>query len=577
MKPVTTILRTSSFTLVLAALFAVSASGQDSQSGFVRKAERNARASWQPVRVSKNVDADANTAPIRREANRNNDAAKANSAVGKTYGVRQVGHAIPHPPSGRTVSVIEGPIVDGPVYEGPRYEGQIIQPPLDGQVALAPIYGETACDALPMGACGCESASCDGGCDGGCSSPSCCNYSAGSCNSCCGELCGPETWRPCVTLCLPTDGWVSLEYLAWWQDGMELPPLVTTSTNPNIAQADAGVLGRDTTRILFGGEEALTDNFSGGRLRFGFWLDKCHTWGVGAEYFQIGSESESFFGNSNGNPILARPFVNINPATGSPREDSELVAFAGPGNTRVSGSVSARAESELVGGGFHFRRLQGCSEGCNRWLFDSCEQPYCSRTEMRIGYRYMQLTESVGVTENLTGISPQANFDINDHFRTQNKFNGIDVGWNYRQTRNHWTIDGQLRLGVGVTHQRVDINGNTVISGDATNPGRQTFVGGLLAQPSNIGSHDRTEFSVIPEFNVNLGYQLNDHWRAMVGYTFIYWSNVVRPGEHISRDLNPGQLPPAQDPLDGLARPEFAFDSVDYWVQGISTGLEYRW
>ncbi|TWU31590.1 hypothetical protein Poly41_61470 [Novipirellula artificiosorum] len=456
--------------------------------------------------------------------------------------------------------------------ESPIVDGTILTEPLDGQVVLEPIYspiydGGMSCDAMPAGSnCGCDSIACDGGCD----------FTMTG-NSCCGELCSPKSWRPCVTLCLPTDGWVSFEYLAWWQDGMGLPPLVTTSTDPNVSQANAGVLGQPTTRTLFGGEEVLTDTFEGGRLRFGVWLDRCHTWAVSAEYFQLGSQSESFFQNSNGDPILARPFFNVDPTSGSPREDSELVAFNGTGNTIVSGAVGATAESQLVGGGFNFRRLQKTSEGCNRWLFNNCPEQYCSRVETLFGYRYLQLDESVGIFENLTGIAPQANFNIVDNFRTKNQFNGVDIGAVYRQTRGNWTIDGLVRLGVGTTHQTVSINGSTVISGDTTNPGSQTYPGGLLAQQTNMGTYTRDQFSVIPEFNANLGYQLNDHWRIMLGYTFIYWSNVVRPGEHISRDLNPNQLPPPVDPLTGPARPSFAFDSVDYWVQGINTGLEYRW
>ncbi len=358
---------------------------------------------------------------------------------------------------------------------------------------------------------------------------------------------------------------------------MSLPPLVTTSTNPNVAQADAGVLGVATTRTLFGGNEVLTDSFSGGRVRGGLWLDKCHTVALGGEYFQIGQESESFFQNSNGNPVLARPFFNVNPTTGSPREDSELVAFSGPGNVRLSGSVSAIAESELLGAGMHMRFLRACNQGCNSWGFFGCPGPFCSRTEAMIGYRHLQLKEGVAIQEALTGINPVGNFLINDSFRTRNQFNGIDLGWMYRQTRGYWTLDGSLRLGVGTTHQTVAINGNTTITADPNNPGSTTLPGGLLTQASNIGVYKRDEFSVVPELNVNLGYQLSDNWRVFGGYTFLYWSNVVRPGEHIDRDLNPNQLPPAEDPLTGPLRPRFAFNSVDYWAQGINLGLEYRW
>ncbi|WP_197169316.1 BBP7 family outer membrane beta-barrel protein [Novipirellula galeiformis] len=547
----------SCFTLGLAALLATTASAQNSPTGTssVRKNERTARANWQPVRTSHSTDADASyvgeESTNRRVVTKPNSRSASNSPVRQASHVQRTGHGIPSP-SYPPHSIIEEPIIHESI------DG--------GYVDLEPIHGGSmACDAMPGGfGCGCGSMSCDGGCD-----------SMGSCGhgGSCDGSCGGNGWRPCLTLCLPQDGWVSFEYLSWWQDGMSLPPLVTTSTNPNVARADAGVLGKDTTRVLFGGEEVLTDSFDGGRLRMGVWLDKCHTWAIAGEYFKIGSESESYFGNSNGNPVLARPFFNVTPSSGIAREDSELVAY----NGTVTGSVSATAESELLGAGIHFRNLRATNQGCNTWGLFGCPQQFTSRTEALIGYRHLQLTEGVMIQERLTGINPVGNFVIDDQFATRNQFNGVDIGWVYSQNRGCWTLDGSLRLGIGTTHQTVSINGQTTISGDPNSTGSQTLPGGLLAQESNIGQYKRDEFSVVPEFNVNLGYRIHDNWRVMVGYTFLYWSNVVRPGEQISLDVNPNQLPPAANPMTGPARPHFAFDSVDYWAQGISTGLEYRW
>jgi hypothetical protein len=193
-----------------------------------------------------------------------------------------------------------------------------------------------------------------------------------------------------------------------------------------------------------------------------------------------------------------------------------------------------------------------------------------------VGYRYLQLDEDVSINESLVGINPQGNFAINDSFDTRNQFNGLDLGWKYRVTRGYWTYDTLLRLAIGNTRQTVRIDGSTTIT-DPNNPPPTTSEGGLLAQSSNIGIHKQDEFSVVPEFNANIGYQLTDHLRATFGYTAIYWSNVVRPGDHISTDLNTGLLPPAISPLPGVARPEFKFNTTDYWVQGINYGLEYRW
>jgi hypothetical protein len=374
-----------------------------------------------------------------------------------------------------------------------------------------------------------------------------------------------------VTICLPQDGWVSLEYLSWWQDGMRLPPLVTTNITNDVPQDEAGVLTSPTTRILFGGRDVLDDQFDGGRLRFGLWLDRCHTWGVGFEYFQIGSESDNFSRTSTGDPILARPFFNTQTGV----EDSELVAYPGV----ISGRVAVRAESEFQGAGVHFRYLRCCDQGCSKWLFCGCPEHYCSRTEAMIGYRYLQLDESVQVTENLvSGLTNEpGSFDIVDRFETRNEFNGVDLGWSYRHTRGYWTMDCLLRLGVGNTRQTVRINGQTTIDSPLQDPQVQTFPGGLLTQTSNIGTYRNNQFAVVPEFNTNLGYQLTEHFRVMLGYTFIYWSNVVRPGDQIDLDVNPELIPPPADPITGAQRPGFAFDTTDYWAQGINLGVEYRW
>lgn len=555
-KPVRNIRLSLCITLACVGLLVSDAAAQSSnRSRSMRQSERAARASWQPIRTTR-----SNPEP-RREIPTNlvrqSEASMDQAAQGRARAVRTVDH----------IEVKGVPVTPEPasVMEQP-----IIAEPLDGQVSLAPVG--TACDALPPGQCGCEDPLCFGGCDGIGGCDACAGGSCGGCNSCCGELCSPEAWRPCVTLCLPQDGWISYEFLGWWQSGMKLPPLVTTSVDPNVPRTEAGVLTSPSTRVLFGGGDVLQDDaFDGGRLRFGVWLDKCHTWGVGAEFFQIGRESESFTGSSTGSPVLSRPFFN----TQTGLDDAELVAFPDV----LSGTVAAYADSKLVGGSFHFKYLRCCDEGCSRWLFCGCPEHYCSRTETMFGYRYLELEERVAITENLvsTDTANPGTFAIIDQFDTRNQFNGFDLGWLFRNTRGFWTFDTMLRIGIGNTKQTVTINGQTTINDPNENPQVQTLPGGLLTQTSNIGTYRQNEFTVVPEFNMNLGYQLTDHLRATLGYTFIYWSNVVRPGEHISLDLNTDLLPPPAEDVTGVLRPAFAFDTTDYWVQGINVGCEYRW
>ena len=495
----------------------------------VRPSERVARASWTPKRRSKRapaaiqrVDRDQ-VAPI---------AVVDYIEPEDSQPLRQVGRAV------------GSALLDPPVQlEGKISLSSMGGTPISGLplIPAGELHGSTiACDALP-GGCGCSDSTC-GGCDGigSCGSGGC---------STCGELVSPEAWRPCMTLCVPQDGWVNFEYLLWWQAGMELPPLVTTSTGTGVPATQAGVLGLPSTRTLFGGNDVLTNSFDGGRLNFGVWLDKCHTWGLGAEYFSIGTEHDGFMQTSTGNPPLARPFFN----TQTGLNDSELVAFPGI----LTGTVAVDAYSSLQGAGIHLKYLRCCDEGCGSWLFCGGCEHYCSRTEAMIGYRGLDLEEGVSVTENLTSTDQNnpGTFNILDRFETRNQFNGFDLGWTYRETRGFWTFESLLRMAIGSTRQTVRINGSTTITDPAANPATASFTGGLLTQPSNIGTYRQDEFSIVPEFGAKVGYQLTDHLKATLGYTFIYWSNVVRPGDQISLDVNPNQLPPRDTTLVGIARP----------------------
>lgn len=372
-------------------------------------------------------------------------------------------------------------------------------------------------------------------------------------------------WRPCVTLCFPQHGWVSFEYLMWWADGMDVPPLVTSSpqgTPPN----QIGVLRTGDTEILFGDDRRLRDQFNGGRLRAGLWLDGCQTWGVQGEYFGTETRHEGFQQMSNGDPNLARPFFNV--LTG--QEDAQLVAASGV----IGGTVRAEVRSQLRGAGVTFRRLWACGDGCGDTMFQGLPQHYTHRLDGLIGYRWLGLNEGLHVHENLIGIQPAGTFLIDDHFRTRTVFNGLDFGVLYQRTRGCWTLDLLAKLAIGNNRQMVNIRGETTATPAGGPATRDT--GGLLAQTSNIGTYRRDRFAVVPELGATIGYQLTPRLRGTIGYTFIYWSNVVRPGNHVDLDVNPNFLPPAIPPLTP-SRPRFAFSDSDYWVQGVSFGGEYRW
>src|SRR5262249_60701848 len=90
----------------------------------------------------------------------------------------------------------------------------------------------------------------------------------------------------------------------------------------------------------------------------------------------------------------------------------------------------------------------------------------------------------------------------------------------------------------------------------------------------NMGNFSDQRFSVVPELNARVSYQFAPQLRAIVGYNFMYWTGLMRPGGVIDTTVNPTQLPPG--PLAGVARPAPRADTSDFWAHGVSVGLAYN-
>lgn len=374
-------------------------------------------------------------------------------------------------------------------------------------------------------------------------------------NGCGNNGCQPCE-QPCCGPCGP-DGrfWVSAEYLLWWTQGSYAPPLVTGSP-AGTPRSQAGVLGAPGTVVLFGGGDLNDGTRSGFRVRFGGWLDCCRTCGLEASYFFLGDDCENFAATGN---ILGRPFYNV--VNG--QQDSELVDYPNV----VTGRVSVDSSTSFSGFDVNFRKNLSCD----------C----CSRTDFLVGFRYLKLEDEIIIAENLlvTGTDPNAipapgtTFSLIDSFQTQNEFYGPQFGLAGEMRRGSAFVNWRGLIAFGTTHKTAAINGSTTITppgGPAT-----TYAGGLLALPTNIGNYSKNDFSVVPELNINVGYQVTSNLRVFVGYSFLYWSNVTRAGDIIDTTINPTQLPPGT--LVGPARPAFTWNDSDFWAQGVSFGGEFRW
>lgn len=381
------------------------------------------------------------------------------------------------------------------------------------------------------------------------------------------DLCYQNYGR--IYISLPAHGWVHAEGLSWYQSGMNLPALVTTSP-AGTPRASAGVLGRLGTSVLFGdNDDSMTDPAGGFRIRFGTWLGSIPGLGLEGEYVGLSERNESFFDQSTGAPgsrILARPFFNV--LTG--QNDAELISFPNV----VRGSIGVDLTNQLSGAAFRFRRQICCSTGCGFSDWACQTVPVSTRLDLTAGYRFWQLGESLAMREQLTALDGPGSFDIQDHFQTRNQFNGAELGLVWQGRRGWWSLDTLMRVGIGNVLQTVEIAGSTAITENNQTNNHNT---GFLAQRTNIGTYQRDRFTMIPELGMTLGYQMTRRLRGTIGYSLIYWGNVVRPGDQIDLDVNTNLLAPEVTPFTGPLRPQFQFQQTDYWVQGLSFGAEFRW
>ena len=129
-----------------------------------------------------------------------------------------------------------------------------------------------------------------------------------------------------------------------------------------------------------------------------------------------------------------------------------------------------------------------------------------------------------------------------------------------------------------IAHHRIHTVGQRDISGSqvAIPVGGTPTVrpGGLLALPgANIGRFTNNEVSTVTELGLNVGYQLTPNLQLIGGYTWLYWTHVVRPGTEIDPVLDVNRIPLFTGAPATAVRPIVPFSQQNFWAQGVSVGL----
>lgn len=383
------------------------------------------------------------------------------------------------------------------------------------------------------------------------------------------ELCGqalgwPE--RRAGASALAGRGFVQAEYLLWWMTPLDVPVLGTTNLLGGF-----GFLGEPGTVSLIGPGEFIGPDRSGLRVRAGLWLGGPGGLTLDGSFFFLGERSAEVVANSDQIPIITRPVFSPNPRPGGGIIGETGQAVTVPGI--LTGSLAVRAESILWGFDANVRKcwFQACGVRANGF----------------VGFRNVNLVESLTATENIHVVGPGGSrvalpdpvgtrVFVEDRFATANHFYGGQVGATYERRWERLTWDLRASVALGVTRQELDITGVQLRQRPGMLP--MTFSGGLLAAGPNLGSFARSEFSVVPEVTVNAGVWLAPAVKVYTGFNFLYWTNVIRPGDQVDRVVDLAFVPNAPGvPFSGQFRPRPLFRQSDLWVTGMQFGVEFRW
>jgi len=331
--------------------------------------------------------------------------------------------------------------------------------------------------------------------------------------------------------------------------------LVTTQPN-------AGALPGAT--ILFGNERLNEHARPGGRLEFGLWVDPCQNLGIGGHFVALGDAPVRYSLGSNDLGFIARPFRDV--SVFPPLDTAFLVANNAPifPNPATTGQLDLRTGSEVLAGDAFFR-----------WLL---ARDGSTRVDLLAGYQFSRINEDL-IIDSFTQTVPVPpglpSIAVTDFFRTTNEYHGGHFGLQGEYRFGCWSLGLLAKFAFGTMRETVFIRGSTVVV-DAVG-GTDTRGGGLLAQPTNGGQHVQDEFAFMEDIGIKLAYYPAERLKLSIGYSLMYWSSIVRPGEHIDLNVD-GRLPPGPGiVLDPPAvSPAFSFDTTGFYVHGLNLGVEYR-
>ena len=297
--------------------------------------------------------------------------------------------------------------------------------------------------------------------------------------------------------------WYSGEVLIWWPQSQRLPPMLV-ATHPGGPAVDG-----PNTILLVGPRKTDPSAGAGGRFVLGWSLGPAQRTGMEVSYLFTGTQSSL---DRNG----PAPFETF---------------------------TSSRIQS------------WGVTGVANLYAGDN------ATVNALAGYRYFMVNEGLRFEQSsaFQGIDTSFRTASADQFDAHNRFHGGELGLRTEFHRGPFRLEFDTKVALGRTVEVVRVSGQTVaVSSGRFGSSTQWFPSGLFG-PSSPGNRTvHSNFAVLPEGGLKFGYQLGDRARFSLGYSVIYLSDAVRPG----------------DQVDGNPAP---FVRSDFWVQGVTLGMEWRY
>jgi hypothetical protein len=399
----------------------------------------------------------------------------------------------------------------------------------------------------------------------------------------------PPIWTPAPE----SRFYAGVEYLQWWvKDAPLSVPLVSTgpigsthhgflttgSGSPTVNSGDTTILYGSPYGIAKGGNTSQPfPGFAGTRVTFGYSLGNDHRVALEASGFALQQQSAGYaaYSDATGSPIINIPVYNTISYTpggrpgGLPPNEDGLPASLPSDPKRFDGNAGV-----FMGGVKISNSLQ--LWGAEATGVISLYRSPSWEVSGLVGARYLDLSETFQLDYESKGVSGQYKTSIgaaNDTFDTRNQFVGATLGLRGRYATGRLSVDLSGRVALGVSHQIEDVTGgfwSSFLGKSST--GHE----GVFAQPANEGRSSMNSFAVVPDAQIKIGYALTPRLRATIGYDFLYYSSVLRPGDQISHYVPKGQTFQQGGTTDSTTSPARYSATTDFFAHGFTVGLEYR-